>query len=141
MTDHYHGFDHPVLRDLPETPPADFLTEMDTIADELRKNPKHIADDEQIAFRQLQRLRLPDLSTQQFLDLFAVWRDRYQARQDAKRPRRPLASLHCGPSAIASSRSAHRCRRASALTWMRSSPRSGASLPTLSRRSAPPSRT
>jgi hypothetical protein len=84
MTDHYHGFDHPVLRDLPETPPADFLTEMDTIADELRENPKHIADDDQIAFRQLQRLRLPDLSTQQFLDLFAVWRDRYQARQDAK---------------------------------------------------------
>jgi hypothetical protein len=95
MTDHYHGFDHPVLRDLPETPPADFFTEMDKIADELREHPKHIADDDEIAFRQLQQLRKPELSVQQFRDLFAVWRDRYQARQDAKAAETParLAAL------------------------------------------------
>jgi hypothetical protein len=70
MTDHYREFDHPVLRNLPETPPADFFTEMDAIADDLRTHPKHIADDDEIAFRQLQRLRLPDLSKEQFRDLY-----------------------------------------------------------------------
>ena len=49
--------------------------EMDAIADELRKNPLHICDDDQIAFRQLQKLRMPDLSKEQWLELFEVRRE------------------------------------------------------------------
>src|SRR5262249_39789181 len=62
---------------------------MDAIADELRSNPLHIPGDDQIAFRQLQRVRLPDLSEQEWLDLFQLWREHYQARLKAKE-----AALH-----------------------------------------------
>jgi hypothetical protein len=91
IRDHYHGYSHPVLVDLPAKPTADLFTEMDEIADEIRTNPEHIEADDEIAFRDLQRIRRPDLSKQQFRDLFAVWRDRYQARQvidDAERAAR-----------------------------------------------------
>src|SRR5262245_44494626 len=42
MRDHYHGFSHPVLVDLPAVPPSDLFTEMHVIADEIRTNPEHI---------------------------------------------------------------------------------------------------
>jgi hypothetical protein len=88
MRDHYHGFSHPVLVDLPAEPTVDLFTEMDEIADELRTNPEHIAGDDEIAFRDLQRKRRPDLSKQEFRDLFAVWRDHYRARCEIKKSER-----------------------------------------------------
>src|SRR5262249_36450876 len=82
MRDHYQQFDHPVL-DLPAEPPADLFTEMTQIADELREHPKFIAADLEIAFRQVQGDRLPDLTVAQFRALCAEWRDQYRARQEA----------------------------------------------------------
>jgi hypothetical protein len=67
MIDHYKDFSHPVLNLAPEAT-ANLFDEMDPIADELSEHPEHIADDDQIAFRQVQKLPLPNLSTQQFLD-------------------------------------------------------------------------
>lgn len=81
MRDHYHGFSHPVLVDLPAEPPSDLFGEMDVVAGELRSNPEFIVADDQIAFRQLQKLRGPQ---DQWLDLFAVWRERYDGKQAAK---------------------------------------------------------
>jgi hypothetical protein len=51
--------------------------------------PRHITADDQIAFRQLQRLRLLNLSREQPTDLFQLWRDHYRARREAK-----AAALH-----------------------------------------------
>ena len=79
MSDHYHGFSHPML-DLAPQATTNLFDEMDQIADELRQNEHFIADDLQIAFRQLQKLRLPNLSVTEFHDLFDVWRDRYRAQ-------------------------------------------------------------
>src|SRR5262249_9029466 len=45
-----------------------------------RANPEHVLGDDEIAFRDLHRIRCPDLSKQQFRDLFEEWRDRYFAR-------------------------------------------------------------
>src|SRR5262245_14870283 len=84
MRDHYRQFSHPVLVDLPAQPRVDLFTEMDEVADELRAHPLFIVSDLQIAFRQLQRLRLPGLSEQEWLDLFALWREHYDARREAK---------------------------------------------------------
>ena len=81
--DPYRHFDHPVL-DLPPEPPADLLTEMTGIADNLRRHPRYAEADLQIAFRQLQQRRRPDLSDAQCLDLFSKWRDHYRAQQDVK---------------------------------------------------------
>jgi hypothetical protein len=80
MRDHYQGFDHPVLNISPE-PRADLFTEMDQIADELRRDPRYVEGHLAIAFRQLQRRRQPDLSKAEFYDLFAVWRDRDHGQQ------------------------------------------------------------
>ena len=80
MRDHYHGFSHPVLVDLPAMPMMSLFDEMDEIAGELRENPEHVLGDDEIAFRDLQRRRRPDLSKQEFRDLFEEWRDRYFAR-------------------------------------------------------------
>jgi hypothetical protein len=82
MRDHYRQFSHPVLELSPEAPTENLFAEMDAIADELRSDPRHIPGDDQIAFRQLQKARLPDLFQQQFLDLFALWRDHDRARQE-----------------------------------------------------------
>lgn len=82
--DHYHGFSHPVLVDLPATPPCDLLSEMDIVADELRTNQEHVEGDDQIAFRQLLRLRGFDLTRAQFLDLYGLWREFYRARCEAR---------------------------------------------------------
>src|SRR5262249_40056558 len=84
MRDHYHGFSHPVLLELPPEPTMSLFGEMDAVADELRGDPRHTPDDDQLAFRQLQRARLPDLSEQEWLDLFDVWRDHYRARLEAQ---------------------------------------------------------
>jgi len=65
-------------------PTVDLFTEMDEIADEIRTNPEHIEADDEIAFRDLQRVRRPDLSREEFRDLFDVWRDHYLARQNAR---------------------------------------------------------
>jgi hypothetical protein len=42
MGDHYRGFSHPVLVDIPIEPTMSLFDEMDQIADELRANPDHI---------------------------------------------------------------------------------------------------
>src|SRR5215510_246421 len=42
----------------------------------------------EVAFRQLQRLRLAALSKAEFLDLFGLWRDHYRARLAAKESER-----------------------------------------------------
>jgi len=82
--DHYRGFSHPVVFDLPVDSTIDLFTEMDKIADECRANPKHIEGDDQIAFRQRQRKRFPNLSDEEFHYVFAVWRDHYAARRRAR---------------------------------------------------------
>jgi hypothetical protein len=51
----------------------DLFDEMDRLADLLRSDPLHVPEDNQIAFRQLQKKRLPDLTKQQFLNLFDLW--------------------------------------------------------------------
>jgi len=82
MRDHYGPFSHPVLVDLPVQPTLSFFDEMSLIADELRTNPDHIPADDKCAFRQLQRIRRPDLRPDEWQDLFETWRDQYRARKD-----------------------------------------------------------
>jgi hypothetical protein len=83
MRDHYKLLDNPIL-DLSAEATTNLFAEMDQIADELRTHGGHVPDDDQIAFRQLQKVRLPGLDKQEWLDLFDVWRLQYQARQCAK---------------------------------------------------------
>jgi len=59
MPDHYH--------DLPPEPESNLFDEMDAIADVLHRSRLHNCDDDQIAFRQLQKARRPDLSKEEFL--------------------------------------------------------------------------
>jgi len=82
MTDHYHGFDHPVLN-LPQEATTDLFTEMDIIAAELRASPLYGPYDD-IAFRQLQKFRRPELSKLEWLDLYEVWCDHDIARLEAE---------------------------------------------------------
>jgi len=81
--DHYGPFDHPRLADLPPAT-TDFFTEMDGYADRFRKNPLHIEADNEIGFRQLQKIRLDKLSEAQSRDLFELWRLHNQIRRDVK---------------------------------------------------------
>lgn len=67
MRDHYRQFSHPVVVDLPVQSTIDLFSEMDQIADELRVHPEHVDADDQIAFRQRQRVRFPQLSREEFL--------------------------------------------------------------------------
>ena len=60
------------------------FTEMDEIADEARKSPLHVLEDDQIAFIHLIRDRRPDLTREQRADLFDEWRRHYLARQRAE---------------------------------------------------------
>jgi|AmaraimetFIIA100_FD_contig_71_2521151_length_560_multi_3_in_0_out_0_2 hypothetical protein len=90
MRDHYRHFSHPVL-ELSPAPTTDLFAEMDQIADELRRDPRHIPGDDQIAFRQVQRVRLPDLSREQWTDLFALWREHDRAWPSFGRCRRNSA--------------------------------------------------
>jgi hypothetical protein len=48
MRDHYHGFSHPVLVDLPLD--DELVRRVGVIADELRDSPKHVPIDDEIAF-------------------------------------------------------------------------------------------
>jgi hypothetical protein len=80
MRDHYHGFSHPVL-DLATETLINLFVEMDRIADEIRANPTHVNDDDQFAFRQLQKMLLPDLSREQFLYMYCLWCEHYAGRQ------------------------------------------------------------
>jgi hypothetical protein len=84
MRDHYLLLDNPILQLSPEAT-TNLFAEMDQIADELRTHGGHVPDDDQIAFRQLQKVRLPDLDKQEWLDLFEVWRLHYRARQDIEK--------------------------------------------------------
>src|SRR5262249_11792934 len=83
VRDHYHGFSHPVLVDLPAATLSDLFSEMNVLADELRANPDDVEGDDQIPFRQLLRLRAFALTRAQFLDLYGLWREFYRARQEA----------------------------------------------------------
>jgi hypothetical protein len=81
---------------------------MDSLADGCRSNSLHVPDDDQIAFRQLQKVRMPELSPQQSLDLYAVWRDHYDARAAAKAAELParLAELEAERGALFEQRAA-----------------------------------
>lgn|SRR5262245_15011169 len=81
--DPYRYTDHPLL-DLPAEPPSDLLTEMTTIIDKLCRHPRYSEADLPIAFRQVQKRRCPKLTNAECADLFAVWVDTYQTRQDIK---------------------------------------------------------
>jgi hypothetical protein len=52
------------------------FAEMDTIADALRRNNPDLgglSGELQLEFRQLQKRRMPELTKEQFLDLFQEW--------------------------------------------------------------------
>ena len=85
MIEHYRRgrFDHPVLN-LSSEATMSLFDEMDAVADDLHRDPWCVEADLQIAFRQLQQRRRPDLSDAQCLDLFSKWRDHYRAQQDVK---------------------------------------------------------
>jgi hypothetical protein len=57
----------------------DLFTEMDAAADLLRETSpelrESLSDELQLEFRQLQKKRMPQLSKEEFLDLFHTWRD------------------------------------------------------------------
>jgi len=87
MTDHYGHFSHPVLNLAPEAM-TNLFAEMDVVAEELRKHPMFVPDDLQIAFYQLQRTRLGNLSREDWLWLFGLWCDHDRGQQvidDAER--------------------------------------------------------
>jgi hypothetical protein len=83
MTDYYGPFDHPVLADLPPAT-TDFFTEMDGYADAFRQNPLHTEMDDEIGFRQLQKIRLENLSAAESRDLYELWRLQYDTRPKLK---------------------------------------------------------
>jgi hypothetical protein len=89
-------------------PTTDLFSEMDQVADELRGNPQHIAGDDEIEFRQVQRLRRPDLSREEFVYLFTLWRDHYRTRAQAKESarRERVATLWQQLEALISERAA-----------------------------------
>jgi hypothetical protein len=62
---------------------SDLFDAMDQIANELRDDPLWVVEDEQIAFRQLQKERMPDLTKEQFMDMFE---QRQQRALDQLRP-------------------------------------------------------
>ena len=51
----------------------------------LASNPHIRFGDLQTEFRQVQKARVPDLSNEEWLNLFGVWLDRYLARWDVQR--------------------------------------------------------
>ena len=85
---YYHPvFDHPVL-ELPADTAASLFNEMDEIAAKLRPHPKFVEGDLQIAFYQLQRQRIGNLSKDEWLWLFGLWCDHDRGKQvidDAER--------------------------------------------------------
>ena len=89
------------------------FAEFDQIAEELRRDPMFVTGDLQIAFRQLQKLRLPNLSRDEWLWLFEIWYDHDHAQQEidvAKRAAR-LADLCAEREALFSARALYPWRR------------------------------
>jgi len=85
--DHYRQFSHPVLDFAPDMA-KDLFAEFDIVANELRAHPLFVEQDLQIAFPQLCRLHGLDLTKQDWLWLFDVWRDHdggLQLHMDAER--------------------------------------------------------
>jgi len=78
--DHYRGFSHPIVVELSPQARGDLFSQMHCTADKLRLHPAHVPDDDQVAFRMLQRIYGDHLTRAQWLDLFAEWRDLYRAR-------------------------------------------------------------
>ena len=66
----------------------DLFAEMDHVADVLRENDpslrESLSDELQLEFRALQKRRMPELSKDEFLDLFDAWRCGYLARLEAE---------------------------------------------------------
>jgi hypothetical protein len=89
MRIHYpHSFLGAPVLELSSETMASVFSEMDTVAEELRRDPMFVAGDLQIAFRQLQKLRKPNLSREDWLWLFDLWCDHDRGLQvvdDAKR--------------------------------------------------------
>jgi len=82
MRVHYpHGVFGPPVLDLAPQAVTYLFAEMDQIATELRAQPMFVESDLQIAFRQLQRARLPKLSHEGFLYAFEIWREHDRGQQ------------------------------------------------------------
>src|SRR5262249_29713755 len=79
MRDHYGHFSHPVLNLAPKV--THLFAEFDQIASEVRSHPTFVEGDLQIAFYQLQRDRIGNLSRENWLWLFAVWCDHDRGQQ------------------------------------------------------------
>ena len=64
---------------------ADLFAELDAIADVLREElGRACFDDLQIEFRRRQKARLPDLTREQWFDLFHEWLKHHLAKQQAE---------------------------------------------------------
>lgn len=83
MSDLYRGFSHPVAVELSPEARGDLFNQMHHAADRLRANPAHVADDDKVEFRMLQRIYGDHLTRKQWLDLYGEWRDLYRARCEA----------------------------------------------------------
>ena len=82
MPDYYRaGISHPLVTELVPDVPRTLFAQMDAVADSIRKNPMHVNDDDQFAFRQLQKMLLPDLSRDEFLDMYMLWNEHYAGKQ------------------------------------------------------------
>lgn len=90
----YHLIDLTELH-MSEQTMNDLFNEMDVIADQLRGDPLHVPEDNKIAFRQLQKKRLPDLTREQSLEMFELWESRNidQVRAELAKERAHLAKL------------------------------------------------
>src|SRR5262245_39441491 len=106
--DHYRGFSHPIAVELSPQARGDLFSQMHRTADKLRANPAHVPDDDQVAFRMLQRIYGDHLTRAQWLDLFAEWRDLYRARWEAveTKKRTRLAKLCAERDALFEKRAA-----------------------------------
>ena len=84
MTDYYReGISHPVITELVPGVPHNLFDQMDAVADKIRANPEHVNDDDQFAFYQLQKMLLPHLSRDEYLDMYALWCEHYAGKQFA----------------------------------------------------------
>jgi hypothetical protein len=63
------------------------FADMDEVDDEARTDPLHVGEDEQIAFRALQKQRHGQLDRRQWLDLYEAWRIHDEARSRQQRER------------------------------------------------------
>ena len=80
MTGHYKaGFSHPII-DAPAEPRGDLFSEMNLVATELRESSNFCGADLEVAFRQLQKVRMPELPDSEFQPLFAAWLDAHEGK-------------------------------------------------------------